>query len=418
MLALPPKLRAFFPPGVRKAFDSGLATVQTMSRYEERGVSAHKPDVHQALNGVDPGLYPGAFCKLIPDLFGADENYCVALHADGAGTKSTVAYLHYLQYRDPNVFRGIAQDSVVMNLDDLLCVGAVGDFILSNTIGRNAKVIPGEIIGGIIAGYEEFISRLAPLGIKIVSCGGETADLGDLVRTVIVDSTLAVRMPRKDVIDCAGARPGHVIVGLASFGRAIYEDVENSGIGTNGFTTARHVLLSNRYREEAPETFAAEISELAYQGRFELGHELVTGMTVGEALLSPTRTYAPILRLILEKARPSISAIFHNSGGGITKCLRFGKGVHYIKDNLFPTPPILQLIRSEGSLSFAEMCSTFNMGHRLELVCEETAVADISAIAEKFGVAACVVGRLESCQGPNRLSISQKGETAEFQNTE
>lgn len=387
-----------------------------MSQYEKRGVSAHKPDVHKALRGIDQGLYPGAFCKLIPDSLAADPLYCIALHADGAGTKSTVAYLHYLQYGDAGVFRGIAQDSIVMNLDDLLCVGAAGDFVLSNTIGRNAKVVSGEIVGEIIAGYEEFATRLTELGVTIVSCGGETADLGDLVRTVIIDSTLATRMRRKDVIDCSNVQAGHVIVGLASYGRAVYEDVENSGIGTNGFTTARHVLLSKRYKEEAPETYASEIDALAYQGRFELGDRLTSDMTIGQALLSPTRTYAPILRLVLNEMRQGISAIFHNSGGGLSKCLRFGRGVHYVKDNLFPTPPVFSLIRTEGSLSFAEMCSTFNMGHRLELVCEESAVAGISGIADTFGVTARVIGSVKSNQGPNRLTISHGNDIAEFQN--
>jgi len=385
-----------------------------MLQYEARGVSTRKPDVHEALRGVDQGLYPGAFCKIIPDVLGNDPLYCFALHADGAGTKSAVAYLHYLQYRDPRVFRGIAQDSLVMNLDDLICVGAVGDFVLSNTIGRNAKLVSGEIIREIIAGYEEYISKLATLGINIVSCGGETADIGDLVRTVVVDSTLSARLARKDVIDCAKVQSGHVIVGFASFGQANYENAENSGIGTNGFTTARHVLLSGRYKKEAPETFAGEIADLAYQGRFELGDNLTTTMTIGEALLSPTRSYAPILRCVLSEMRSGISAIFHNSGGGLSKCLRFGKGIHYIKDNLFPTPQILSLIRSEGSLSFSEMCTTFNMGHRLEIVCEESVAAGILAIAKSFAVGARIVGHADSSQGPNRLSISHEGEVAEF----
>lgn len=385
-----------------------------MSQYEKRGASADKADVHRALDGVDPGLFPGAFCKLAPDYLTGDPAYCFALHADGAGTKSAVAYLHYKQHRDPSVFRGIAQDSLVMNLDDLLCVGALGPFVLSNTIGRNAKLIPGEIIREIIAGYEDCISKLGELGISMISCGGETADLGDLVRTVIVDSTLAVRLPRKDVIDCANVMPGQVIVGLASFGQASYECAGNSGMGTNGFTTARHVLLSKRYKEEAQETFAPEIAGLAYQGRFELGDSLADGMSIGQALLSPTRTYAPIVRAVLGQMRSCISAIFHNSGGGLSKCLRFGKNVHYIKDNLFPTPPIFSLIRSEGSLTFPEMCGTFNMGHRLELICDESSAAAISAIAESFRVPARVIGRVEPSTGGNRVSISHQGESAEF----
>ena len=392
----------------------GLLDCFLMSQYEKRGASADKRDVHRALDGLDPGVFPGAFCKLVPDCLVGNPAYCLALHADGAGTKSAVAYLHYKQTRDSSVFRGIAQDSLVMNLDDLLCIGALGPFVLSNTIGRNAKLIPGEIIREIVAGYEECISKFGELGITITSCGGETADLGDLVRTVIVDSTLAARVPRQDVINCANVVPGHVIVGLASFGQASYESAANSGIGTNGFTTARHVLLSKRYAEKFQETFAPEITSLAYQGRFELSDTMDSGISIGDALLSPTRTYAPIVKTVLAETRSSISAIFHNSGGGLSKCLRFGNSVHYIKDNLFPTPPIFSLIRSEGSLAFTEMCRTFNLGHRLELVCEESAAARICAIAESFSVPARIVGRVERSDDANRVTISHEGESAEF----
>jgi phosphoribosylformylglycinamidine cyclo-ligase len=386
-----------------------------MSEYELRGASADKPDVHRAIRGADPGLFPGAFCKIVPDSIAGSPEHCVALHADGAGTKAAVAYLRFRQDGDARIFRGIAQDSLVMNLDDLLCVGTTGPFVLSNTIGRNAKLIPGDVIREIIAGYESVASMLSQYHISIASCGGETADLGDLVRTIVIDSTLAVRFPRSEVIDCSRAQPGHVIVGLASFGKAAYEDNENSGIGTNGFTTARHVLLSARYGQDFRETHAPEIEAWAYQGRFELSDKMPDGkMTVGEALLSPTRTYAPIVNEMFETLRPSISAIFHNSGGGLTKCLKFGAGVTYIKDNLFPTPPIFSLIRSEDHLTFEEMCRTFNMGHRLEIICDPSAAAEIIAISEEFGVAGQVIGRVEKSQGPNRIKISDGEDVAEF----
>jgi phosphoribosylformylglycinamidine cyclo-ligase len=383
-----------------------------MPEYELRGVSPDKPDVHRAIEGSDPGLYPGAFCKIVPDWMAGSAEHCVALHADGAGTKAAVAYLHFRRYGDPKIFRGIAQDSLVMNLDDLLCVGTTGPFVLSNTIGRNAKVIPGEIIREIIAGYESVASMLSLYRISIASCGGETADVGDLVRTIIIDSTLAVRFPRSEVIDCSRAQPGHVIVGLASFGKAAYEDSENSGIGTNGFTTARHVLLSARYARDFRETYAPEIEPLAYQGRFELSDKMPdSNMTIGHALLSPTRTYAPIISKIFETLRPAISAIFHNSGGGLTKCLKFGAGLTYIKDNLFPTPSVFSVIQSEGHLTFAEMCRTFNMGHRLEIICDPSAATEIVAISETFGVTGQVIGRVEKSHGSNRVQISH-GEDA------
>jgi phosphoribosylformylglycinamidine cyclo-ligase len=382
--------------------------------YESRGVSPDKPDVRRALDASDPGLFPGAFCKAVPDVLAGSEQHCVLLHADGAGTKSALAYVHYRQHGDAGVFAGIAQDSLVMNLDDLLCVGCTGPFVLSNTIGRNAKLIPGAVVSEIIRGYERVASDLRRYGVEIVPCGGETADVGDLVRTVVVDSTLVARMRRDEFINCAGVRAGHVIVGLASFGQAVYESSYNSGISTNGFTAARHELLADRYRREFPETFAPDISDLAYTGRFAIDDPLPgTSMTIGEALLSPTRTYAAVMVDVLRYLRTRISAIFHNSGGGQTKCLGFGREVRYVKDNLFPLPPVFRFLREATNLPTREMVRVFNLGHRMEIVCEPTAANDVVEIASRFGVEARVVGRVERHAGRS-LVVCVDGETIEI----
>lgn len=386
-----------------------------MATYEQRGVSPHKPDVKKAIEDLDPGLFPGAFCKATPDVLTGSPEHCLLLHADGAGTKSAVAYIHYRRHGDASVFEGIAQDSLVMNLDDLLCVGTTGPYVLSNTIGRNARLIPGEAVRAIIHGYENLVGRLREYGVEITSCGGETADLGDVVRTLVVDSTLAVRMRRDEVIDCSNVRPGHVIVGLASFGRAVYEDYENSGIGTNGLTAARHELLTSRYREEFTETYAPEISEVAYTGRFDIDDPLSeTSMTVGEALLSPTRTYAPVMVPVLARYRGQISAIFHNTGGGQTKCLNFGGNVRYEKDDLFPMPPIFSFIQRECGLSLHEMARVFNLGHRLEIVCDPAVSSEIIDIARGFGVEAKIVGRVRESSAGRSLALTVGGETLEF----
>lgn len=383
----------------RPVMDEGAA------RYERRGVSPDKPDVREAIAAEDPGLFPGAFCKAVPDVLTGSPEHCLVLHADGAGTKSALAYLAFRRHGDAAVFRGIAQDSLVMNLDDAMCVGATGPFVMSNTIGRNARLVDKAVLRELVDGYAAVRERLAGYGIEIVSCGGETADVGDLVRTIVVDSTLAVRMRRDAFIDCSHVRPGHVLVGLASAGRAVYEDEENSGIGSNGFTAARHDVLAKKYREEFPETYAPEIAALAYAGRHLLDDPLPgSTLTVGDALLSPTRSYAPILVRVLEQHRAAISAIFHNTGGGLTKCTHFGRGVRYEKTALPAPPPIFRLIQSVSELRTAEMVRTFNMGILMEIACEPEAAPGIVRIAESFGVEAAVIGRVAAAE-PDRPAL-------------
>jgi phosphoribosylformylglycinamidine cyclo-ligase len=383
--------------------------------YEARGVSANKPDVHFALAAVDQGLFPGAFCKVIPDVLIGDPNWCCLLHADGAGTKSALAYTYWRKSGDIKVFQGIAQDSIVMNLDDMLCVGASGPFLMSNTIGRNAKLIPAEALREIVDGYTSFCAQMSRFGVEIASCGGETADLGDLVRTIVIDSTLMTRVKRASIIDASRVQPGHDIVGLASFGRATYESVENSGIGTNGLTAARHELLSAGLKAEFPETFAPEIRDHAYLGQHDLDTPLPgTAMTIGEALLSPTRTYAPIVTQVLARANGQVSALFHNTGGGLTKCLKFGAGVRYIKDNLFPLPPIFRFIKDKTGMSLHDMAEIFNMGHRFEVVCSPRFTQEVIDLSHRFGVAAQVIGRVEKASNGASLVLSSDGKTAEF----
>lgn len=377
-----------------------------MPTYEERGVSPHKSEVKAAIKGFDAGLFPGAFCKALPDVYGGSPEHCFLLHADGAGTKSAIAYIHYRRHGDAGVFRGIAQDSLVMNLDDLICVGAMGPFVLSNTIGRNAKIVPGEVLRAVVEGYEETAEKLGSLGIDIRSCGGETADIGDLVRTIVVDSVMATRMKRKDFIDCSKVRTDQAIVGLASSGRATYEEAYNSGIGSNGLTSLRHELLTSRYRDEFPETFAPDIRDVAYTGKFDIDDPLPgTPITVGEALLSPTRSYSPIVREVLESFRGSISAILHNTGGGQTKCLSFGSSIRYVKDDLFPTPPIFEFLGKHTDLPGREMYRVFNMGHRMEIYCDPKVSTSIIEISEKYGVAARVIGHTEHQETGVSLSV-------------
>ncbi len=384
--------------------------------YEQRGVSAHKEDVVRAVSHLDPGVFPGAFCKAVPDVFTGSPDHCVLLHADGAGTKSSLAYLHYQRHRDPAIFQGIAQDSLVMNLDDMLCVGALGPYVLSNTIGRNAKLIPGEVVEAVITGYEAVSRSLEPFGFHITACGGETADVGDLVRTIIVDSSVATRMERAAFINTSQVKAGHHLVGLASFGQATYETKPNSGIGTNGFTALRHGLLAPRYRDEYPESFAPEIYEMAYTGAFDIDDPLPdTSFTVGEACLSPTRTYAPVVAQVLQNFRGAISAIFHNTGGGQTKCLNFGSNVRYVKDNLFPAPPLFRFLRQTTGSPLREMLRVFNMGHRMEFACEPSATQGIIEITRSFGIEAQVVGRVEPLEGRKELIVETQGETVEFQ---
>lgn len=386
------------------------------SSYVDRGVSATKEDVHAAIAGFSLGLYPGAFCKIVEDVLG-DSDYCNVIHADGAGTKSTIAYIQYLETGDSSVFRGIAQDSIVMNLDDMLCVGATTDFVVSNTIGRNAHRVDGAIVREIIAGYEEFAASMSDHGIRILLGGGETADLGDLVATVIVDSTIFARMRRADVVDCANISAGNVIVGLASYGQSTYETAWNSGIGSNGFTAARHMLMSKEYASAYPETYSQTMAEDdVYAGPYKLDDALAgSEMTVGEALLSPTRTYLPVARRLFEEVGSQITGVVQPSGGGQAKCTTFGTGLHYVKDNLFERQPIFDALAATGALSEKELYQVFNMGHRLEVFCNEAAVGDVIAIAKDFGIDAQVVGRVEaSADGDNHLTILDRGNTFEF----
>ncbi len=382
--------------------------------YLSRGVSPTKDDVKKAVAKQSPGEFPGSFCKIIPDLAG-DPAYCTAVHADGAGTKSSVAYLMYRETGDPSWFAGIAQDSLVMNTDDLLCIGAVDGFKISNTIGRNAHRVDAACLAAIINGYDDIIARMQALGIDVEMTGGETADVGDLVRTVICDSTVVVRLPRRNVINAANIKPGQVIVGLASFGQTTYETRENSGIGSNGLTGARHLLLHHDYLTKYPETCADTLpAAKAYCGPFHVGDQLpVSSLTVGEAILSPTRTYLPVVREILAAVGDRISGLIHCTGGGQVKCRDFGQGIRYIKDNLFPTPPIFQAIAENGDVGEAEMYQIFNMGHRLEIYCDPDAAAEIIAIAARFALEARIVGRTEAA-AKNEVIIRDQGREFAF----
>ena len=375
------------------------------SRYGQRGVSSSKEDVHAAIKNIDKGLYPKAFCKIIGDSAGNDPEYCNIMHADGAGTKSSLAYLYWKETGDISVWRGIAQDAVVMNLDDLLCVGCTDNILLSSTIGRNKRLIPGEVISEIITGTEEFLASMRKLGIGIQLTGGETADVGDLVRTIIVDSTVFARMRREDVIDNARIAPGDVIVGLASTGKASYETHYNSGMGSNGLTSARHDLLAHIYAKKYPESFDGGIpEELVYSGKKELEEkDKVTGMDIGRMILSPTRTYAPVIREILEKHRKNIHGLIHCSGGGQTKVLHFIENLHMVKDNLFPVPHLFELIQEESGTPWREMYQTFNMGHRMEIYLPEQFADEVIDIAKEFNIEAQIIGH---CEAANKKRVT------------
>ena len=384
-------------------------------RYEDRGASADKKEVHAAIKGEDPGLFPGAFCKILPDWLTGSPDHCALIHADGAGTKSVAAYLWWRETGDASVFRGLAQDSLVMNLDDLLCVGATGPLLLSNTIGRNARLISGEVIAEIVAGYRDCIEMLGRHGIEIHSGGGETADVGDAVRTLIVDSTMVTRMERNRVITGEKLRPGLALVGFSSSGKTVYESRENSGMGSNGLTSTRHELLSSHYREKHPEAFAPEITELAYTGPFRLQDPLPgSSLRIGEALLSPTRTYAPLLMRVFAEARDSVAAIFHNTGGGQTKCLRFGRNLTYMKDDLFELPPLFRTLREKSRLELRELYRSLNMGHRLEIACEPAAAASLVRIAGDLDLEAKIIGRIEAGPPGNRLILTAEGKKLEY----
>ena len=385
-------------------------------RYAGRGVSAGKEDVHNAIKNVDKGLFPKAFCKIVPDQLTGDEDYCLIMHADGAGTKSSLAYMYWKETGDVSVWKGIAQDALIMNIDDLLCVGAVDNIMLSSTIGRNKNLVPGEVISAIINGTEELLEDLKNFGINIHSTGGETADVGDLVRTIIVDSTVTARMKRSEVIDNANIRPGNVIVGLSSSGQATYEKEYNGGMGSNGLTSARHDVFSNYLAVKYPESFDPSIpNELIYGGSKNLTDKVEgSPLDAGKLVLSPTRTYAPIIKKILEKySKKDIFGMVHCSGGAQTKVLHFVENVHVIKDNMFEIPPLFKLIQEESGTDWKEMYQVFNMGHRMELYVEEAIAEDLIAISKSFNVDAQIIGRVKGAEG-KRLTIKSENGTFEY----
>ena len=384
------------------------------NRYGLRGVSAQKEDVHKAIKNVNKGLFPQAFCKIVPDHLTHDDDYCLVMHADGAGTKSSLAYMYWKETGDISVWKGIAQDALIMNIDDLLCVGATQNIILSSTIGRNKNLIPGEVISAIINGTEELLKELNEFGVKIYSTGGETADVGDLVRTIIVDSTVTARLKREDVIDNANIADGDVIVGLASFGQATYEKEYNGGMGSNGLTSARHDVFSKYLYEKYPESFDHAVpSDLVYSGNIKLT-EQVKGVPIdaGKLVLSPTRTYAPIIIKMLEKHRQKIHGMVHCSGGAQTKILHFIDNLHVIKDNLFEVPPLFKLIQEQSQTSWREMYQVFNCGHRMELYVPEDIADELIEISRSFGVEAQVVGRVQ--KSPSK-KLTIKGPYGKFE---
>lgn len=384
-------------------------------RYNLRGVSASKEDVHNAIKNVDKGIFPHAFCKIIPDILGGDPAWCNIMHADGAGTKSSLAYAYWRETGDLSVWKGIAQDALVMNIDDLLCVGATDNILVSSTIGRNKNLIPGDVISAIINGTEELLATLREMGVGIYSTGGETADVGDLVRTIIVDSTVTCRMRRADVIDNANIKAGDVIVGLASFGQAKYESRYNGGMGSNGLTSARHDVFAKYLAEKYPETFDAAVPEdLVYSGSKKLTDPVEgTPLTAGELVLSPTRTYAPVIKKLLAEMRPEIDGMVHCTGGAQTKVLHFVENKHVIKDNMFPIPPLLDLIQKESGTPWSEMYKVFNMGHRMEIYVRPEAAEKVMAIAGEFGIESRIIGRVEDAPA-NKLTIITEAGTFEY----
>lgn len=380
-------------------------------RYDLRGVSASKEDVHNAIKNIDKGLYPKAFCKIIPDVLGGDSEYCNIMHADGAGTKSSLAYIYWKETGDMSVWKGIAQDSLIMNIDDLLCVGATDNILLSSTIGRNKNLIPGDVIAAIINGTQELIDELKELGVNIISTGGETADVGDLVRTIIVDSTVTCRMKREDVIDNANIAHGDVIVALSSCGQATYEKEYNGGTGSNGLTSARHDVFAKYLATKYPESFDSNVpNELVYSGNVKLTDE-VEGVTVnaGKLVLSPTRTYAPVIKRILTEMRKKIHGMVHCSGGAQTKIMHFVTNKHVIKDNLFPIPPLFKLIQEQSGTDWKEMYKVFNMGHRMEIYVSPEDAQRIIEISKSFNIEAQIIGRVEDSPKNKLTIISEKG---------
>ncbi|MES2800394.1 MAG: AIR synthase related protein [Bacteroidota bacterium] len=383
-------------------------------RYNLRGVSAGKEDVHNAIKNVDKGLFPQAFCKIVPDYLSGDENYCIVMHADGAGTKSSLAYMYWKKTGDISVWKGIAQDALIMNIDDLLCVGATDNILLSSTIGRNKNLISGEVISTIINGTEELLETLRSQGIGIHSTGGETADVGDLVRTIIVDSTVVCRMKREDVISNHTIQAGDVIVGLASYGQATYESEYNGGMGSNGLTSARHDVFNKTLATEFPESFDAAVPrDLVYSGSKTLTDSVENSpLDAGKLVLSPTRTYAPVIKQILEKHRKNIHGMVHCSGGAQTKVLHFVNDMHIIKDNLFPVPPLFKLIQEESKTDWKEMYKVFNMGHRMEIYVAPELADSIIEISKSFNIEAQIVGRVEAAE---QKSLTIKSPFGEFE---
>ncbi len=407
--------------------------MESKQRYMARGVSAAKEDVHAAIRNIDKGIFPQAFCKIIPDILGGDPEYCNIMHADGAGTKSSLAYAYWRETGDLSVWKGIAQDALIMNTDDLLCVGAVDNILVSSTIGRNKMLVPGEVISAIINGTDELLSELREMGIGIYATGGETADVGDLVRTIIVDSTVTCRMKRADVINNANIRPGDVIVGLASFGQATYEHEYNGGMGSNGLTSARHDVFSKYLAEKYPETYDHAVPEdLVYSGHYKLDSVInnssaassacpspvvggssadASSLSVGRLVLSPTRTYAPVVKVLLDQLRPRIHGMVHCTGGAQTKVLHFvGDNCRVIKDNMFPVPPLFRIIAEESGADWSEMYKVFNCGHRLEVYVSPEDAEQVIAISNSFNIDAQVVGHIE--EGPRSLTI--RSEFGEF----
>jgi phosphoribosylformylglycinamidine cyclo-ligase len=378
-----------------------------------RGVSAAKEDVHNAIKNIDKGIFPQAFCKIIPDILGGDPDYCNIMHADGAGTKSSLAYIYWKETGDLNVWKGVAQDALVMNTDDLLCVGAVDNILVSSTIGRNKMLIPGDVISAIINGTDELLAQLRDMGIGIYATGGETADVGDLVRTIIVDSTVTCRMKRSDVINNANIRPGDVIVGLASFGQATYENRYNGGMGSNGLTSARHDVFNKYLADKYPESFDKAVpEELVYSGHYHLT-DAVEGTTVnaGQLVLSPTRTYAPVIKKMLDEIRPEIHGMVHCTGGAQTKVLHFvGDNCRVVKDNMFAVPPLFHIIQKESGTDWQEMYKVFNMGHRMEIYVRPEIADKVIEISKRFNIDAQIVGHIE--EGKRSLTI--KSEFGEF----
>ncbi len=383
--------------------------------YSTLGVSSKKEDVHKALNSIDKGLFPGAFCKIIEDIDDR-KDYCSIFHADGAGTKASLAYMYYKETGDISVFKGIVRDAMVMNLDDILCVGATGNIFFSNNLGRNRQYVKGDVVGTIIKEYYDYSEKLTSLGLHVKMCGGETADIGDIVKTLVVDASAFTSIKKKDVIDASNIKTDDVIIGLASYGKASFEDEYNSGIGSNGLTLARHGLLSHEYYKKYPECYDQNLDEkFVFFGKYKLTDKInELNLTIGRALLSPTRTYAPIIKDVVEKYRNDIDGIIHNTGGGQTKIIKFGKGINYVKNNLFRIPKIFELIQRSSETQWKEMFSVFNMGHRMEILCNESIASDIMKIVKKYEIDSKIIGYCEKSPLKEKNSLEINSEFGSF----